>query len=155
MPGEFYVKGNKEKLDLTQILARLEALENDLVAVKAQTDKLAGETPGTGWVNRDWQIAESEVARVGAAGIKNKLQSLLVSIHNLAGTVITTRLYMNINGVERKVYEQAFNATTDPPGLWIVNGTLAIHDVLRVTLQSNEVADNGKAVDFDYLLEAM
>jgi hypothetical protein len=62
---------------------------------------------------------------------------------------------MKVKGTERKVYEQAFNATSDPPGLWVVNGTVAIHESLRVTLQSNDAADNGKAVDYDYLLEAM
>jgi len=62
---------------------------------------------------------------------------------------------MKVKGTERKVYEQAFNAATDPPGLWIVNGTVAIHEALRVTLQSNEAADNGQAVDYDFMLEAM
>ena len=103
----------------------------------------------------DWQIAEADVVSVGEGNTQYKLHSLLVSIHNLVGTTITVRLYMKVNGVERKVYEQAFDAVTDPPGLWIVNGTVAIHEVLRVTLQSNEAADNGQAVDYDYLLEAM
>jgi hypothetical protein len=53
------------------------------------------------------------------------------------------------------VYEQRFDTTTDPPGLPIINGIWAIHGVLRVTLQSNNAADNGKAVDYDYMLEAM
>jgi hypothetical protein len=71
------------------------------------------------------------------------------------GTTITVRLYMQVSGAERKVYEQAFNATTDPPGLWIVNGSVGIHEVLRVTLQSNDANDNGKAVDYDYMTEVM
>jgi hypothetical protein len=62
---------------------------------------------------------------------------------------------MAVNGTERKVYEQSFNATSDPTGLWIINGTLAIHEALRVTLQSDNAADNGQAVDYDYMLEAM
>ena len=61
---------------------------------------------------------------------------------------------MPVNGSERKVYEQTFNAATDPPGLWLVNGTIGIHQVLRVTVESNDAADNGKEVDYDYLLEA-
>ena len=48
-----------------------------------------------------------------------------------------------------------FDATVDPVGLWIVNGTIGIHEVLRVTLQSNAVADDGQPVDYDYLFEAM
>ena len=56
---------------------------------------------------------------------------------------------------KRQIYEQAFNATTDPAGLPIINGSWATHDVIRVTLQSNNAADNGKAVDYDFMLEAM
>jgi hypothetical protein len=134
MPGVFYIEGKKEK----------EIIE-----------KLVGLAPVSGSAARDWQAAECDVVLVGAAGVKYKLHSLLLSIHNLAGTVITVRLYTPVNGIERKVYEQVFDATTDPPGLWIVNGTVGIHEVLRVTLQSNDAADNGTAVDYDYMLEAM
>jgi hypothetical protein len=64
-------------------------------------------------------------------------------------------MYMLVNGGDRKVYEQSFDVTSDPPGLWIINGSVGIHEALRVTLTSNDAADNGQAVHFDYLLEAM
>ena len=92
---------------------------------------------------------------IGAADIRNKVHDLSLNISNLVGTVITVRLYKKVHGTERKVYEQSFNATTDPPGLPIINGAWATHDIIRVTLQSNDAADNGKAVDYDYMLEAM
>jgi hypothetical protein len=155
MPGEFYIEGKQAKVDLSQVLARLAQLELTVEEIKTQTDKLRGETPGTGSVIGDWQIGEVEVVSVGAANTRYKLHSLLLSVHDLAGTVITVRLYMKVRNTERKVYEQTFNAVTDPAGLWIVNGSVAIYQALRVTLQSNEAADNGKEVDFDYLLEAM
>jgi hypothetical protein len=155
MPGELYLKGKKEKVDLSQILEGLTRLESTGEAIKAQTDRLAGEIPGTGSTIAGWQLAEANVISIGASGVRYKFHSLLLSIHNLVGTVITVRLYMRVNGMERKVYEQAFDATTDPPGLWIVNGTVATHEVLRVTLQSNAAADNGQTVDYDCLLEAM
>jgi hypothetical protein len=133
-----------------------------IVAIRSATDelaalaaKLAGETPTTGSTIADWNTAESDVVAVGAADARYKLHSLILGIHNLAGTIITVRLYTEVNGSERKVYEQTFDATTDPPGLWIVNGTVGIHEVLRVTLESNNAADNGQAVDYDYMLEAM
>jgi hypothetical protein len=69
--------------------------------------------------------------------------------------VVTIRLYKKVNNVERRIYEQSFNSASDPPGLPVINGTWATHDVIRVTLQSNNATDNGKAVDYDYLLEAM
>jgi len=169
MPGEFYIEGKAEKVDLTQVIEKitsetfgLEALKDllDILGGKAdgiisQTDKLAGQLPFAGSVTRDWQAAEAEVITIGAHDVRYKLHSLLVSVHNLAGTSLTVRMYMLINGGERKVYEQSFDVTSDPPGLWIVNGSVGIHEALRLTLESNNAADNGQAVHYDYLLEAM
>jgi hypothetical protein len=126
-----------------------------LSQIKIQTDKLAGAAPVTGSATQDWQTAEADVVSIGEAGVSNKVQDLSLNISNLVGTLIIVRLYKNINGVERKVYEQSFNAATDPPGLPIINGTWATHDVIRVSLQSDNVADNGQAVDYDCLLEEM
>jgi len=53
------------------------------------------------------------------------------------------------------VYEQSFTGGTDPDGLWIINGTVGIHEALRVEVESNNAADNGLAVNYDYMLEAM
>ena len=142
-------------LAIRTVPAEVAAIEAKCDAIKAQTDKLAGETPATDSVTASWNAGESDVVSIGADDTKYKLHSLLLGIHNLVGTVITVRMYMQVNGVERKVYDQAFDATTDPPGLWIVNGTVAVHEVLRVTLQSNNAADDGKAVDYDYMLEAI
>lgn len=155
MPGEFYIEGKKEKVDISQILDNQSELEAKGDAIKSQTDKLAGLPPASGSTAQDWQVAESDVVLIGSADAKHKVHSLLISIHNLVGTAITVRLYLPINGVERKVYEQVFDATSDPPGLWIINGTVGIHNTLRVTLQSNNADDNGKAVDYDYMLEVM
>lgn len=155
MPGEFYAERKQATVDLAPLQASLASLHAKADAIGAQTEKLAGETPGQGSQAADWQVTEADVVSVGAAGAKRKLLSLLLSIHELAGTAIMVRLYMKVNGVERKVYQQAFDATADPPGLWIVNGPLGLHDALRATLESNAAADNGKAVDYDYMLEAM
>jgi hypothetical protein len=127
----------------------------NIALIKTQTDKLAGAAPVAGNTTANWQAAEANVVSIGANDVKNKVHDLTLSIHNLVGTTITVRLYKQVNGVERKCYEQPFNATTDPPGLPIINGTWGIHEVLRCTLQSNNAADNGKAVDYDYMLEAM
>ena len=126
-----------------------------LSQIKTQTDKLAGAAPVTGSATQDWQTAEADVVSIGEAGVSNKVQDLSLNISNLVGSLIIVRLYKNINGVERKVYEQSFNAATEPPGLPIINGTWATHDVIRVSLQSDNAADNGQTVDYDCLLEAM
>ncbi len=123
--------------------------------IKGQTDKLAGAVPVTGSATQSWQTAEADVVSIGAGNTRNKVHDLSLNISNMVGTIITVRLYKKVNGVERKIYEQTFNAASDPSGLPIINGTWATHDVIRVTLQSNNAADNDKAVDYDYMLEAM
>jgi hypothetical protein len=159
MPGEFYIEGKKEKVDLTEIKNIISDVQTSITQVQNNVTTLVTKSEGlpavTGSVAANWNAAEADVVSIGADNVRYKLHSLLLSIHNLVGTAVTVRLYMHINGTERKVYEQAFNATVDPPGLWIVNGTVGIHEALRVTLQSNNAADYGRAVDYDYMLEAM
>ena len=155
MPGEFYIQGKKEKVDISGILAGINDIKSTAGDIESQTDRLAGETPLTGSTTADWETGEADVMSVGADGSRYKVHDLTLSIHNLAGTAIIVRLYKKVNGVERKCYEQTFDATADPPGLPVVNGTWGIHGALRVTLQSNDPADNGEAVDYDCMLEAM
>ena len=154
MPGEFYIEGNKEKVDISQILANQGQLKDGLDAIRDQTDKLAGITPISGTVVADWQLAEQDLVMIGDSDARNKLHSLLIDINALTGT-ITVRLYMPVNGVERRVYQQGFTLAADGPGLWIVNGTVGIHEVLRVTVESDNAADNGQSVAYDYMLEVM
>ena len=140
---------------LAALNSDLDAIIIALTAVQTQTQKLHGETPGQGFTTANWQTTESDVASIGVADTRHKIHDLSLSIHNLVGTSITVRLYKSVNGTERQVYQQTFDATSDPPSLPIINGTWAIHDALRVTLQSNNAADNGQTVDYDYMLEAM
>ena len=155
MPGEFYVETKGGKVNLEPIETSLAGLHAKVDSVKVQTDRLAGETPGQGSITADWQLAEADVMSIGAAGVRYKVHDLTVSIHSLVGTQVRVRLYKKVNGNERKVYDQVFDASADTPGLPIINGSWAIHNTLRVTLQSNDPADNGKAVDYDFMLEAM
>ena len=110
---------------------------------------------GEGSTTADWQLSETNVVSIGTVGTSNKIHDLTLSIHNLVGSQITVRLHKAVNGTEQEVYEQNFDAATDPPGLPVINGSWAMHGILRVTLQSNDVADNGKTVDYDYMLEAI
>ena len=141
----------------------LDALKSLLDAIEAKVDKLAGEPPASGSVTGNWQSGTAtsgetgaDVVTIGANDIKKKLHSLLLSIHNFAlGGRVTVKLFIQVNGTERKVYQEDFNKGTDPDGLWVVNGMVGIHEELRVELQSNRAADNGVALDYDYMLEAM
>jgi hypothetical protein len=166
MPGEFYVENKAEKVDLTEIKNIISEVQNNINQLQTSitqvqnnvttlVTKSEGLVPATGSTTAEWQTAESEIVTIGSAGASYKVHSLLLGIHNLVGNVITVRMYMMVNGSESKVYEQSFDASVDPPGLWVINGTVGIHEALRVTLQSNNVADNGKAADYDCMMEMM
>ena len=151
------------ELKLDNGTSGLDALKALLDAIEVKLDKLAGETPASGSVIGNWQSGTAtsgetgaDVVAIGANDTKKKLHSLLLSIHNFAlGGRLTVKLFMQVNGTERKVYQEDFNKGTDPDGLWVVNGVVGIHEALRVELQSNRAADNGVALDYDYMLEAM
>lgn len=100
-----------------------------------------------------WETAEAFVTTIGGAGTINKVHSLLLDINALVGNV-TMRLYIEINGVQRQSYSEVFTVAVDGPGLWIINGSLAIHDLLWVSAQSDDPADNAQAIGWQYILEA-
>ena len=141
----------------------LDALKVLLDALEAKLDKLSGETPASGSVTGNWYSGTAtsgqtgaDLITIGANDIKKKLHSLLINIGLLqAGAKVTVRLYMQVNGTERKVYQEEFTQGTDPDGLWIVNGSVGIHEALRVEAMSNKSADNGAVLEYDYMLEAM
>lgn len=151
------------KSDISILEGDVSGIENDISNLKEQIDKLAGLTPGSDSITANWQSgtgtsgeAGADLVTIGATDIRYKLHSLLINVGLLTpGATVTVKLFMAINGTERKVYEQAFTRGADPDGLWIVNGTLAIHETLRVEIASDNAGDNGRQIDYDYMLEAM
>jgi len=144
----------------TSGLAALKAL---LDIVGAKLDKLAGETPASGSVTGNWYSGTAtsgetgaDLITIGSNNARKKLHSLLINIGLLqTGAKVTVKLFIQVNGTERKVYQEEFTKDTDTDGLWIVNGTVGIHEVLRVEATSSKAADNGAAIEYDYMLEAM
>ncbi len=100
---------------------------------------------------------------IGAANTRYKLHSLLLDVSALTdGAILHVKLFMNIAGAEQKIYDQQLTVPTtaagetpppDTNGLWIVNGTLVIHDLLRVEVHST--INENVAIAFTYVLEAM
>jgi ABC-type transporter Mla subunit MlaD len=141
----------------------LDALKALIDAIEAKLDKLAGETPVSGSVTGNWNSGTAtsgetgaDVVTISANDTRKKLHSLLLSIHNFtSGGKVTIKLFMQVNGTERKVYQEDFNKGNDPDGCWVVNGTVGIHEAIRVEAQSNRAVDNSVALDYDYMLEAM
>ncbi len=139
------------------------AIKTDTAAVKVQTDKLAGEAAASASVTANWQSGTgtsgetgADLVSLGSAGDRKKLHSLIVDISALTATaVITIKLFLSVNGTSRKVYSETFTVGTDADGCWVVNGTLEIANALRVECQSNNAADNGLAIAYEYDLEDM
>lgn len=124
----------------------------------ARIMNLAGLPPVTGNLAANWQAAEQDLVVIGANDVSNKVHLLVVGIQNLVGN-ITIRMYMQVNGVERRIYPipaaLTFSVAIDAPAITVIDGTMGIHEAIRVTVQSDNAADNGAVVDYDYILESM
>lgn len=93
------------------------------------------------------------------------LHSLKLDVSALTdGAKIHVKLFIKVNGNERKIYDQEFTVPTtvgvetpppDTDALWIVNGTVAIHDDMRVEVYSNTPADDGAAIAYTYVTGAI
>ena len=108
----------------------------------------------TGSVVANWQAAEQDLLTIGAAvaGQATVINFLGVGIQNLAGN-IAIRMYVTINGVERRIAPipagLTFSVAADAPCIPMINSTMAFPGRLRVTVQSNNPADNGAAVTYE------
>lgn len=124
----------------------------DKIGMRAKLQGIAYSTV----VTANWQAAEQALISIGADNVKYKLHDLKLDINNTAG-VLTIKMYMQIWGVERELqdYRRTVSKGVNGSGIWIVTGTLAIHEVLRITCQSDNAADNGQGISVDYLVEPM
>ena len=133
--------------DVLQVGDRIMLLHPTLEAAPPTTvDSFPGATV------QNWQAAAQTVTTIGGAGVANKIHSLLLDISALQGT-ITVRLLQDINAVQQRCYQQDFTVAADGPGLWIINGSLAIYGLLWVTVQSDNALDNGQSIGWQYILE--
>ena len=126
--------------------------------VSLQLGKLHGQTPVQGTITQNWNTAEATVCIIGAAGTRYKVQSAITDISALVGN-ITFRMYITVNGVLRQIFPPVLASTvisgTNCAGIALINGTFGIANALQITAQSDNIADNGKAIGFEYFLEAM
>lgn len=127
------------------------------VPVLSGVNNLAGNAPVPGSTIANWQAAEQTLTTIGAVGRRFKIHALTVDISNLIGN-ITVRLHKLVNGVDRVVFPPVtttFSVAGGTTGLEVINGTWEITGVLTVTVQSDNAADNGAAVPFEYATETM
>ncbi|MBA7615790.1 hypothetical protein ES703_23076 [subsurface metagenome] len=91
------------------------------------------------------------------------LHSLLLDVSALSdGAKIHVKLFIKVNDNEKKVYDQEFTVPTtvgvetpppDTDALWIVNGTVAVHDDMRVEVYSD--TDEDVAIGYTYATGAI
>jgi hypothetical protein len=162
MPGEFYVEHKSEKASLQAIEDALIGIGDRLDEIKSLVEGLAADPSGNkGTTAANWYAGTGtsgetggDVLTIGSGSTYNKLQGLWLNIENFtSGATVTVRLYHLISGVEKKVYQQSFVRGTDPDGLWIISGTLAISGALRCELQSDNSADTAKSVGWEWVME--
>jgi len=124
----------------------------------ASSSNLSGETTVSNTNTQNWQAAETNLVTIGTNGTSYKIHTLLVGIQNTIGN-LTIRLYHRINGVERRIFPipaaTTFNSVIDAPGIPVINASFVITEAMRVTVQSDNIADNGQAITYEYKLEAM
>ena len=96
--------------------------------------------------------AGADVTPIGSAGGEYIVHSLFLNIVALTpGANVTVRMYTLIHAMEACVYRQTFVQGTDPDGLWIINGSLGISEILRVELYSDQAGDDGALVYHEYM----
>ncbi|GAH53727.1 unnamed protein product, partial [marine sediment metagenome] len=143
------------------LILSLKPATAEVADLKTQIDKLAGEAPAESSVTKNWNTAVDSpdgtgglLVNLGTAATRKKLHSILLDVSALTdGATIDVKLFIKINGVQKKVYDETFTIATDPDGLWIVNGTVGLHDVLSVAVYSD--TNEGKAIGYTAMLEAM
>ena len=143
------------------LILSLKPATAEVADIKTQIDKLAGVAPVEGSTTKNWNTAVDSpdgtgglVVNIGVAATRYKLHSLLLDVSALTnGAIIRVKLFMDINSVQQKVYDQPFTVNTAPDGLWIVNGIVVIHDILSVAVYSD--TNENVAIGYTAILEAM
>ncbi len=131
-----------------------------IVAIKTATDKLTGSIV-VGSTTANWNTATGtsgeageDLVTIGANDTKYKVHSLLLDVSACTdGSTLTVKMFTQINGTERKIYSQSFIVNTDPDGIPIIQGTMGIHEAVRVEVYSS--TSESKAIGYDYMLETM
>lgn len=140
---------------LTLSISKIDTIDTVVDSIKASTDKLSG-SYSSGTISANWNSAEADICSVGTLNTNYKLHSLIIDMYNATSSAtFTVRMYSKVNGTERKVYDVDFTKGTDPDGIWVVDGTVGIHNVLRITGESSAATDDGIAISYDYMLESM
>ena len=155
MPGQFYIEGHKEKLDIKELLTKVAELKAIASGIAEQADKWSGdelEYTTTG-LDLNGGVAScgdpgADVFTIPATGRIEVLCAIISMRNASAGAAVTVRAYTNVDGSEDLVYSQAFTQGTDPDGIMVVNGNFGANQPIRFEMHSDNAADT--SVDVPY-----
>lgn len=109
-------------------------------------------------VTDDWNAAEADIVSLGQTASLNKVHSLLIDLSALTvGATITLRMYEKVNGSEKLLQPTplTFVVSASMGAIPLLDGTFGIHDVLRITAQSDNALDDGKDINYSAVVERM
>jgi hypothetical protein len=82
------------------------------------------------------------------------VQNLVVSMRNLTpGANVTVRMYKDVHAIEEEIYNQTFIQGTDPNGIPVIDGVTGFYENVRIEVYSDQVADDGAQVNYQYPIE--
>lgn len=97
-------------------------------------------------------LAGADLLTIGANDTFTTVKTLLVDVGGLTvGANVMIRLYSQVNGTEKKTYQQEFVTGVDPDGLWIIDGNLSLNEAIRCELFSDVTGDNGRSIAWEHV----
>jgi len=170
MPGEFYIEGKKEKLDITDIKNLISQIETAISEVRNDVTTIVTTTGGQLSSADFWSSPAAEV-QINAAGITVALPA--VAIDGLpdgaeilrAVAMFKFRMIENTNAAANKLNgDQVIQVRDDTPGAWgdainFVNGQFELGggtreggDVCIGSIDISGIVDENDGYEFQWLL---
>ena len=170
MPGEFYIEGKKEKIDITDIKNLISQIQTSITQVQSDVTSIVT-TSGGQLSSADFWSDPLEEVRINAAGITVSLPA--VAIDSLPGGAVILRaiamfkfrMIENTNAAANKLNgAQAIQVRDDSPGPWLdainfVDDQFGLEgeireagDVCIGSIDISGVVDGNDGYEFQWLL---
>ena len=170
MPGEFYIEGKREKIDITDIKNLISQMQTSITQVQSDVTSIVT-TSGGQLSSADFWSDPLEAVRINAAGITVSLPA--VAIDSLPGGAVILRaiamfkfrMIENTNSVANKLNgAQTIQVRDDSPGPWVdainfvddqfgLDGEIReAGDVCIGSIDISDIMDGNDGYEFQWLL---
>lgn len=103
MPGEFYIEGKKEKIDISQLVAAATLLEDKLDSIALAGAGVLHEQADVPFNINATNVGETNVFSLAAANTRYVVRSLRLKCVDPGAKTVTVRLYELVNNVQALV----------------------------------------------------